>query len=286
MENPLDYVVSLSRLIKQKESRQALKIDLFFVFIALFISIILLTILDIKVPDIIFYTTGLILITYLILLIRWVIEQLTITFSISHHYKWSLENYLKDWTFQGILKIDKINQCLILTDSDAGCIIKNKSWKNFEMTFEFNAANEHGFGLIYHAKENDNYLMFKIQTNQKIVPHYRNKDGWQILLQGISDEVVKNIENKWNIGNIVVTGREVFLKINDQEFFYNIPDNVIINHITNLKNALNNPLIVPVTCSEGSIGFRAHSEEKLLFRNIKICQRRAPEGRNEKSLAF
>ena len=270
MENALDYVVSLSELIKQQESRRKLALDLLFFLVAFIITVILLTYFNIEIPNIIFYIIGLILLIYLILALRWFGETLIKAFTITSFYQWSLRNFLNDWIFQGILEKNDQDDFLTLTDSDAGCILKNKTWKNFEMTFEFYVANEHGFGLIYRAKSIDNYLMFKIQSNQKVTPHYRNKDGWQILLQGISNSTIKDIENKWNTGKIQVNGKMVSLTVNDQKFTYIIPDNVIINHITNLKSALNNPLVVPMNCDEGSIGFRAHSGEKVKFKNIKI----------------
>ncbi len=269
MTNPLNYVIALSELINRRESQKIVVKDLLLIVVVFIVFFLLASILDFDIPDFIFFIVGTVLFILTLILFKWILVTLTKLFNINSFYSWDLNNFQSDWIFQGILSKNDEEECLTLTDSDAGCILANKEWKNFSMTFNFKLHHESGFGLIFHANNIDHYLMFKIQNDQAIMPHYRNKDGWQILTQGIGKQL--DLENgKWYECSFEVQAKSVLLTVNGHTIQFYISNFLILNHITNNPNLLDNPFMIPVTSTSGSVGFRAHSKEKVSFKNVEV----------------
>ncbi|MFA5134197.1 MAG: hypothetical protein WC505_00200 [Patescibacteria group bacterium] len=277
IENNLQYLVKLSEDIKNSGRNHRIIVTLLYFFLTAILAsglfylenkLHLAVINEITeyVPESLVYFLFILLSFFLILGFQ-AAGELAASYKRFGTYEWDATRVVKDWKFQGILRSDDDKRALVLTDSDAGCVLSRRSWKNFKLAFAFRVSNERGFGIIFRARDLENYLMFKVNPGQQARFHYRESGSWQIL-RGVGQPIHFPI-GTWLNGSLEVKGQHVNLKIGDAALAYLIPNVAILNHIVETQKT-NNPLTIPVAHKRGSVGFRAAGDEELSFKAVTV----------------
>jgi hypothetical protein len=189
----------------------------------------------------------------------------------------------KNWDFEGPWRVKK--GILLVTGSDAGGITKvGAEWKNYIFTFEAQIKNQ-CLGIVIRAADLNNYYMLQI-TKDKIQPYRRigvpvlkdklllqsseNNESSQVAHDEESREVtrfrpanfvtawqtfredvtpVKPTLNNWFRVKVIVHGESIRLYINNE-----------------LQFQRDSFLKIP----RGKVGFRNHSGEKALVRDVQV----------------
>ncbi|MDD5039642.1 MAG: hypothetical protein PHY34_00665 [Patescibacteria group bacterium] len=279
LDNNLQYLIKLSEEIKNSSRNQRLAKTLIFIFLTSLIASLLfygLNAIDQQfvhkiteyVPEAFLYLELLILSVFASLGCIKIYEWMR-SFERFGKYSWDSQTVLHDWRFQGILRSDQARKALVLTDSDAGCILHRRSWKNFTFKFSFLIGNEHGFGVVFRAQDLENYLMFKVNPGQPISFHYRDSGSWQIL-KGSGPAVTLPI-GKWVEGSLEVREQQAKLELNGTTIDYVLPNFAILNYVVSKdQQRVENPLVIPITHNRGSVGFRAFGDEELHFKDVTV----------------
>ncbi len=195
---------------------------------------------------------------------------------------WQSRNYerqtpsIDDWNFQGLIGVDRKNNAIWLTDSEAGCYLRSRAWRSCEITFQAKCENDSGFGILFRVQDLEHYWMFKINPNQNVSDHFRTERGWQILKQL---PVATMSVNQWTDFKLTLEDDKVVLKINILPVEYYLPDSVILNSpffpINIAQASLDkNILTLKNNYYSGSVGLRACGGEKVYFRNFKVVNPR------------
>ena|SRR3989338_9355610 len=228
------------------------------------------------------YTLFLLLLIYLILpkICNLIFSQMK--------YNWNPEKKLSDWEFQGNILVDSKENALHIVQSELGCIIRNRSWRNFMMSFEFkipdppilspqdtegNGQLRRGFGIIYRAKQLGEYYMIKVDENGYL-PHVRNL-YWENNGPIFKSNLIKSDLNKWMKVKLKLIDHQLTLSIKNDEFKFIIP-----THSTAHKEAdfpkshedkpQSHPFL-PISFRDyGSVGFRSAPLEEVFIKNIEI----------------
>ncbi len=209
---------------------------------------------------------------------------------------------ISEWIFQGSFKI--IGDSIEITSSNSGCLLKNQWYKNFIMSFNIQIKNGGHGGIVFRAQDLENYLMIQIVLADEldgsgtiiydIIPHVRFEGNWETFnitpaftnkpepyypteIKYYSDMPVSlRVEN-----NLVI----LTIKSNNsiEEFRWNIPthtDSNIRQHLPDREkdNLLTKPdpfdgqfvRKIWFRSKYGMVGFRAHSWEKIVIKNLKI----------------
>lgn len=180
---------------------------------------------------------------------------------------------------QGTIDYDQNNRAVIITDSDAGCMIKNREWRFFNVTFDVLVTNDNGFGFLFRAKALDHYLMFKFNPGQSPRFHFRYKYGWEILAP--VGAVISLKPNQWTHFDITLDKHnDLTVQIDSYVFTARITNEAILNYIAASflpkgfgpdPNERDKSLLVPIDeLQSGSVGFRTYNDEKILFKNLKV----------------
>ncbi len=201
-------------------------------------------------------------------------------------YKWNITKGLSDWDFQGNIIVDQEEKAIHIVQSELGCIVRNRNWKNFTMTFEFkipdppllspqdtegNRQLRRGFGIIYRAKKLGEYYMIKIDENG-CLPHVRNlyweNNGpiWKLKID-------KNDLNKWISITLVMIENKLTIEINNTKFSFMLPTHSNVHRDTKYpySDGLESRPFVPILFrNSGSVGFRSAPFEEVFIRNFKV----------------
>lgn len=143
------------------------------------------------------------------------------TLIIQRNFVLKQESVIKDFYYQGYL--NKTNKGFSLSYSDSGCLIRNRSWRDYHMEFDFKLKNDNGqrgFGVIIRAKDLENYIMLKL--DDFISPHIRVNKLWEIISP--NDCKLSIIDAKWHHIVIDVKMNKATLKIDSSvNYKYNLP---------------------------------------------------------------
>lgn len=193
---------------------------------------------------------------------------------------WRSRNYtmlipkIDEWSFQGLIGVDEQENAIWLTDSEAGCYLRSRDWKNCQIHFQAKCKDATGFGILFRVQDLEHYWMLKLNPGQNLSDHFRTERGWQILQQ--LPQV--NFEaNKWYDFQLVIYINKVKLEVNNNSVEYYLPASVILNHpffpinIADIKLDTN-ILTLPNNYRYGSVGFRACGGEKVYFRKLTVTR--------------
>lgn len=181
---------------------------------------------------------------------------------------------IDEWNSQGLIGIDEQEDAIWLTDSEAGCYLRLREWRNCQINFQAKCKDATGFGILFRVQDLEHYWMFKLNPGQNLSDHFRTERGWQILKQlpQVNFEI-----NKWYDFQLVIFNNEVKLEFNGNSVQYYLPASVILNNpffpinISDIKLDTN-ILTLPNNYRYGSVGFRACGGEKVYFRKLKVTR--------------
>lgn len=141
------------------------------------------------------------------------------------------------WSFNGGSEFKP--EELKINSSRAGCLLENHYWKNFSMSFEVklheeNKQDQKLFGVIFRAKDLDNYFMLEIgfyDGINRIKPHVRYRGGWEELAVKEVDEFKFDSKSGYRKFKLSVVGNEVNLYYKGKIVFtWGLPTHVDVNH--------------------------------------------------------
>ncbi|MEK7534294.1 MAG: hypothetical protein AAB600_03045 [Patescibacteria group bacterium] len=201
-------------------------------------------------------------------------------------YKWNLNKGLSDWDFQGNIIVDQEEKTIHIVQSELGCIVRNRNWKNFTLTFEFkipdppllspqdtegNKQLRRGFGIIYRAKQLGEYYMIKIDENG-CLPHVRNL-YWENNGPIWKPKIDKSDLNKWISITLVMIENTLTIEIKSAKFSFMLPTHSNVHHDTNYPygdGSESRPFVPILFRNSGSVGFRSAPFEEVFIRNFRI----------------
>lgn len=154
----------------------------------------------------------------------------------------------KDWIFNGKTKLLLDPLRLKINSSRAGCLYNGRLWKNFKMEFQMHFLNDNNFiqtynqniGIIFRAKDLENYFMFEVlirENNVWLKPHIRYQGMWEAMSEDrilpLGQNEPKWIkEREWFRVKLVIKGNVVSLIMTDMsEYQWSLPTHIDINHI-------------------------------------------------------
>ncbi len=223
-------------------------------------------------------------------------------------YRWSPDKGLSEWEFQGNIIVDHKEKALHIVQSDLGCIIRNRSWKNFTMSFEFkipdppplspqetegNRQLRRGFGIIYRAKHLGEYYMIKIDENG-CLPHVRNL-YWENNGPIWKPKLNRNDLNRWVEIKLTLIENNLTIEMKGQKFDFLIPTHSTVHREAvspeeYQSKAESHPFLPIKFRNSGSVGFRSAHFEEVLIRNLNVkeellaqfierkCSKKKPRG--------
>ena len=188
-----------------------------------------------------------------------------------------------DWEFQGLfVKKEKDDrESFYLANSDLGCVIRNKVWRNYEMKLDFWVSSKNkyqkgwykndylsGFGVIVRAQDLKNYYMIKID-GEGIKPHMRRHGYWETH-KPIDDWELKQDDcNSWIPLEVIVKNDNVVIKINGRRVgAYILPIDAAVPPVSEEEPFLLTSSI-PFR-KYGSVGFRAAGNEEVYISNLDV----------------
>ena len=201
-------------------------------------------------------------------------------------YSWNKELGLEDWEFQGNIVVEDKGKVIHIIQSDLGLILKNKEWKDCEMTFKFKIPKKpvlspedeqenqlrRGFGVIYRAKNLGEYYMLKIDING-YHPHVRHvlwENNGPILKTTLT---IENLD-EWINAKFLLINNHLQVEIGQDEFSFLIPthSNISKDRKTNtaIENIENLPYAKIPFRNQGSVGFRSAFFEEVYIKDLKI----------------
>lgn len=226
-------------------------------------------------------------ISYFIL--AWIRVQLLKDFLVKRKYKWEIENELNDFKFQGNIVVDKQEKAIHIIQSELGCIIKNRNWKNFDMKFEFKIPKvpthspedeeknqlRRGFGIIYRAGQLGKYYMLKVDKTGYL-PHVRNI-FWENNGKIFDTSITVNDLGNWIIAKLSMRDNYLFIKIGRDKFEFTIPTHSLVNkNYPKEAGQYDSEKLESLPFSKitfrnfGSVGFRSAPFEEVYIRNLEI----------------
>lgn len=257
-------------------------------------------------PEPIRITIFFLFLVVLIILTKDFFQFILVSIRKNKTYIFSINDWPDKWIFNG--KTELINNTyLFVKSSRAGSVLKDYFWKNFRMSFEMkflpdNFRNQKLIGIIFRAKDLDNYFMIEIGEDavgyktldsngiesgnpilvSSIKPHVRYKGGWEIMS---IEEIVPKFDFS-TFKNVVfeVKGSEARLFYNgDLVFYWVLPTHVDVNHIEagvkeeieerkniTIKAFAEHVQDIPFRLNYGLVGFRGHVKHGAIIRNLRI----------------
>lgn len=193
-------------------------------------------------------------------------------------YRWVPEKGLSDWDFQGNVGVDAEMGALHIIQSDLGCVIKGRKWRNFDMSFKFKIPREDnqlgkGFGIIYRAFQLGQYYMLKVDSIG-YQPHVRNV-LWENNGRLEKTTLTPSNLGEWVEANISVRDCTVSAKIGPDVFSFGIPtySNIQRNYPEESyeKSKFENSPYdkIPFYLS-GSVGFRSAPSEEVYIKDLEV----------------
>lgn len=206
-------------------------------------------------------------------------------------YIWRSDSLLKDWDFQGsiVIEEDGGDNVIKVKTSEVGAIVKNRSWKNFTLSFDFKIPAkisygqkpkedqlERGFGIIYRAKNLNQYYMLKVDKTGYL-PHIKSYQYWENNGPTITiKKLTSSVLDTWITAKLVMRDNVLSVTIGSDHFNLFLPTYSIVNrekfpdetekHHDKYKP---NPY-APIKYSKGTIGIRSYPLEEVFIRNLKV----------------
>lgn len=205
-------------------------------------------------------------------------------------YVWDHKYFLKDWVFQGSIVVDRDGQqdVLKIKTSEIGAVIKNRSWRNFTLTFDFKIPTkisygdppnenqlERGFGIIYRAKDLNQYYMLKVDKTGYL-PHIKNYQYWENNGPTVTTKKLgPSILDSWVNVKLVMKNDILFIKIGSDEFNLYLPTHSIVSreNFPTRKDSEGefkpNPY-ASIKYYSGTVGFRSYPLEEVYIKNLQV----------------
>lgn len=198
-------------------------------------------------------------------------------------YRMDPNRFHSDWEFQGLFvkKQKDDRESIYLANSDLGCVIRNKVWRNYEMKLDFWVSSKNkyqkgwykndylsGFGVIVRAQDLKNYYMIKID-GEGIKPHIRRHGYWETH-KPISDWELKEGDcNSWIPLELIMKNDNVVIKIGGKCVgAYILPIDAAVPPVSEETSFVLTSSI-PFR-KYGSVGVRATSNEEVYISNLKV----------------
>lgn len=220
--------------------------------------------------------------------IAWIGIKMSNNFWAKRKYKWSPENDLYDFDFQGNIVVDAQEQAIHIIKSELGCIVKNRNWKNFQMKFDFMIPKvptmspkeddqkgqlRRGFGIIYRADSLGKYYMLKIDSNGYL-PHVRNI-LWENNGKIFNTSLAKNDLDKWISAKLSMADNFLSVSIGIDKFSFLIPTHSSVHKDTRFRigeESDSAPYSKIPFREYGSVGFRSAPFEEVYIRNLAVSE--------------
>lgn len=199
-------------------------------------------------------------------------------------YTFEPTDWPRGWIYSG--RPEVIDETLHVKSSRAGLLLEEKIWKNCEISFEMRFdpqlyRSEH-IGIVFRARDLDNYFMLEIRS-KSIAPHIRFKSGWQATgVTGVSHFDFTDFKKI----KMEVKNDTTFLFYEDERVFeWILPTHADVSHfeagVENnkvdeaaalTKNLSGNHVQrIAFRLDYGMVGFRAHyNDQGAIIRNLKI----------------
>lgn len=250
--------------------------------------------IKIYIPEAILNFTLFLNLVFLLIISVRIIEYLgQLTKIGTSKYIFDPKRWPNGWIFNG--RPEVVGDELYVKRARAGLLLEEKIWKNFEMTFEMKFdkikyPKEH-LGIIFRARDLDNYFMLELrgEGDGGIAPHIRYKSGWEM-----TEEVKMDPKDKFDFS----TFKKVKLKViknvvtlfykNIDVFRWILPTHADVNHyeagveksnehktddaILMTKNLFGSHVQrIPFRLGHGMVGFRAHyMNQGAIIRKLQI----------------
>jgi len=204
-------------------------------------------------------------------------------------YTFRSSDWPRKWDYQGNIRLwDQEDDCLYVTDSNSGCILKNHYWKNQEITFKCMfpsiTTEDQVFGIIFRAKSLSDYLMIQIHyysnvLQKKIIPHIRMEGNWETMRHGTYGIDLDIKENVFFDVKLRIFNERVELFLNGNSYLdWLIPTNSDIPSIktsdepSNTKEEHPDPFVPKIHFREsyGRVGFRAYQGENAVIKDLFV----------------
>lgn len=191
---------------------------------------------------------------------------------------------LTDWEFQGNVLFNKNTKVIHIIQSNLGLILKNREWKDYEMTFKFkiplkatyshqdeeNNQLRRGFGVIFRAKKLGEYYMLKIDSGG-YKPHVRDI-YWENNGTILNTRLKKKQLNKWINAYLRMENNHLFIRIGVDKFDFEIPthSDIAKDHTESSKSLDDLPYTKISFRNKGSVGFRSASTEEVYIKEMTV----------------
>lgn len=203
-------------------------------------------------------------------------------------YSWNKSYGLRDWDFQGNVVIDEKQDAIHVINSNLGLILKNRRWKDYEMTFKFkmlsnpvlspkdeqNNQLRRGFGVIYRAKNLGEYYMLKIDASG-YSPHVRNV-LWENNGPIFHTALTKSDLNKWIGAKLIMKDKCLTVELGKDKFDFFIPTHSNVStskEIDENNNFKNIPYSKIPFRNEGTVGFRSSGCEEVYIKDLLVIHK-------------
>lgn len=199
-------------------------------------------------------------------------------------YRMDPDRFERDWEFQGLfVKSEKdARHSIYLANSDLGCVIRNKVWRNYKMNLDYWVSSKNkytggwykkeeflsGFGVIVRAQDLKNYYMIKID-GEGMKPHIRRHGYWETHKPIGGWELKEKDCDSWIPLEVIVNNDNVVIKIRGRSVgAYILPIATAVPPVSEKPSFL---LTSSVPFREyGSVGFRAAGNEEVYISNLKV----------------
>lgn len=206
------------------------------------------------------------------------------------NYKFSTQDWPDRWIHHGGIKPTTRPDGLFIKQSASGCLLKDKLWKDFEISFEMKydtssmpeMMNFRSLGVLFRAQNLESYFMFEIATHKTsgdlyVKPHVRLLGQWEFVDWVCIDKIKLDdlLKIKLNVRNRKVK----FYLDGSLKYEWTLPDRIDFRGIeqqepemtkSDKKNTSRTVLEIPFLTKYGMVGFRADWGQGAIVKDIKI----------------
>lgn len=239
----------------------------------------------------------------LFILVRELCEKAIDVSKRTRSYNFTSSSWHKDWIYNGKTRLRSNSSILRVNSSRSGCLLAKYTWYNFKLNFkmrflkqeDFVRQNDRHVGIIFRAKDLENYFMLEIMILNNCVcvkPHVRYQGMWDTMSE---DKICGEFNHEpswfsdWLDVNMIVKDNQAKLSINNsKEYEWHFPTHVDINHIeSGIRETANTHSEQDVNFAAakvaylpeidfrknfGMIGFRAHLDQGADIKDLKISK--------------
>ncbi|OGM74830.1 hypothetical protein A2382_03380 [Candidatus Woesebacteria bacterium RIFOXYB1_FULL_38_16] len=292
-------MADISQFINFKDRRQ-LATDVLFWLISALLVIILVKVMSLSTfsfkvyfPDTIIVALYFLVIIYIFVLLKDFREWVIIFCNRDKTFSFRIGDWPGLWIFNGGCEFGP--EKLVINSSRSGCLLENYYWKDFTMSFdvkfeENDIQKQKLFGIIFRAKDFDNYFMLEIgirpekysdsNGNESVIegikPHLRYKGGWEELAIKKIDKFDFGKNKSFQRIKLRVIGNRVDLFYQGGNVFsWRLPTHVDVNHFESgvIEGRTNGLDLLASQCvsSYGLVGFRSHwNHAPAIIKNLII----------------